>query len=126
MNMQTQPTVELNGVSYNAVPGQRPLTVDGCDTISKLFAERCARLGDRTAHREKDFGIWKSYSWRDYWEHAKWIGLGLKALGLQRGEVVSILSEDNKEWLYADMGIQGVGGIASGVYTPTAPASWPI
>ena len=117
MNMQTQPTVELNGVSYNAVPGQRPLTVDGCDTISKLFAERCARLGDRTAHREKDFGIWKSYSWRDYWEHAKWIGLGLKALGLQRGEVVSILSEDNKEWLYADMGIQGVGGIASGVYT---------
>ncbi|WP_406645705.1 AMP-dependent synthetase/ligase [Aliisedimentitalea scapharcae] len=117
MNMQAQPTIELYGVTYNAVPGQRPLTVDGCDTISKLFASRCADLRDRTAHREKDFGIWKSYSWHSYWDHAKWIGLGLMALGLKRGEVVSILSEDNKEWLYADMGIQSVGGIASGVYT---------
>ena len=61
--------------------------------VQACFAERCARLGDRTAHREKDFGIWKSYSWRDYWEHAKWIGHGAEARwGLQRGEVVSILS----------------------------------
>ncbi len=120
MNMHAQPTIDIDGVRYNATPGQRPLQVDGCDTIPKLFRQRCEMLGDRTAHREKDMGIWKSYSWRDYWTHAKWIGLGLKALGLQRGEVVSILSEDSKEWLYADMGIQGVGGIASGVYTTDA------
>lgn len=120
MNMHAQPTVEIDGVTYNATPGQRPLTVDGCVTVTQLFAKRCADLGDQTAHREKDLGIWKSYSWRDYWNHAKWIGLGLKALGLQRGEVVSILSEDCREWLYADMGIQGVGGIASGVYTTDA------
>jgi len=122
MNMQMveQPQVTLNGVSYNATPGVRPLRVDGCDTIAKLFALRCARLGTRTAQREKDMGIWKSYSWSDYWAHAKWLGLGLRALGLQRGEVVSILSEDCKEWLYADMGIQGVGGIVSGVYTTDA------
>ncbi|MFW8595402.1 AMP-dependent synthetase/ligase [Cribrihabitans neustonicus] len=111
------PQVTLNGVSYNATPGQRPVTVDGCDTLAKLFARRCAEQGRRTAHREKDMGIWKSYSWQDYWDRAKWIGLGLMALGMQRGEVVSILSEDRKEWLYADMGIQGAGGIASGVYT---------
>nr|WP_246139544.1 long-chain fatty acid--CoA ligase [Phaeobacter marinintestinus] len=118
--MHAQPTIEIDGVTYNATPGQRPLTVDGCTTIPKLFAHRCTTLGTQTAHREKDMGIWKSYSWRDYWDHAKWIGLGLVALGLKRGEVVSILSEDNKEWLYADMGIQGVGGIASGVYTTDA------
>ncbi len=119
MNMQTveHPQVTLNGVSYNDPPGLRPVRVDGCDTIVKLFALRCAKLGERTAHREKDMGIWKAYSWSDYWAHAKWLGLGLRALGLQRGEVVSILSEDRKEWLYADMGIQGVGGIAAGVYT---------
>ena len=49
------------------------------------------------------------------------IGLGLAALGLERGEVVSILSEDNKEWIYADLGVQCVGGIVSGVY-PTDSA----
>lgn len=119
MNMQSveHPQVTLNGVSYNETPGLRPMRVDGCDTIVKLFALRCASLGEQTAHREKDMGIWKAYSWADYWSHAKWLGLGLRALGLRRGEVVSVLSEDRKEWLYADMGIQGVGAIAAGVYT---------
>ena len=109
--------IEINGVSYNSEPGQRPVLVDGCDTIPKLFQARCMALQDRTAHREKDMGIWKSYSWTTYWEQSKWIGLGLLSLGMARGEVVSILSEDRREWLYTDMGVQGVGGIASGVYT---------
>lgn len=107
----------INGVSYNAVAGQRPVLVDGETTIAGLFRRRCADLDARTVHREKDLGIWKSYSWADYWTHAKWIGLALRELGLKRGEVVSILSEDRKEWAWLDMGIQCVGGIASGVYT---------
>lgn len=118
MNMQqTIEQITVNGVRVNATAGQRPAMVDDCDTIVKLFAKRCGGLGQRTAHREKDMGIWKSYSWKDYWDHAKWLGLGLRALGLERGEVVSILSEDRKEWCYADLGIQCVGGIANGVYT---------
>lgn len=122
MNAQAPNMTEIRGVQVNARPGSRPALVDGCDTMVKLFAKRCAELGDRVAHREKDLGIWQSYSWRDYWTHAKWLGLGLRALGLKRGEVVSILSEDRKEWLYADMGIQGVGGISSGVYTTDSAA----
>ncbi|MCL6282199.1 long-chain fatty acid--CoA ligase [Ruegeria sp. 2012CJ41-6] len=111
------PRIDINGISLNADPGQRPLQVDSCTTIVSLFASRCAGLGARTAHREKDMGLWKSYSWDDYWTHAKWIGLALRKLGLERGEVVSILSEDRKEWAWLDLGIQCVGGIASGVYT---------
>lgn len=110
------PQVMLRGLSMNADLGQRPLLIDGADTVVKLFARRCALLGDRTAHREKHLGIWHAYSWRDYYEHARAIGLGLMALGLKRGEVVSILAEDRKEWLYVDAGVQCVGGIASGVY----------
>ena len=112
-----QPQEVVNGVALNATPGQRPLVIDGCATLPALFQSRCTTLGSRTAHREKDLGIWKAFSWTDYWEHARLIGLGLKRLGLERGRVVSILSEDRKEWLYADMGIQCVGGISSGVYT---------
>ena len=118
MNISTlPPQITVNGVRLNANPGQRPVWVDECTTICELFRKRCAELGDRTAHREKDLGIWRSYSWADYWQHAKWIGLALRKLGMQRGEVVSILSEDRKEWAWFDMGIQAVGGIASGVYT---------
>ncbi len=117
MNIQTPSQIEMNGIKVSADPGQRPALVDGCDTVPKLFAARCAELGTKTALREKEMGIWKAYSWKDYWDHAKWLGLGLVALGLKRGEVVSILSEDRREWAFADMGIQCVGGIASGVYT---------
>ena len=98
-----------------------PHVIDGCDTLAKLFLERCRSLGPRTAHREKTLGVWQSHSWSDFLEAARAIGLGLSALGLERGEVVSILSEDNKEWIYADLGVQCMGGIVSGVY-PTDSA----
>ena len=79
MDTRTLPAQTLiNGVSFNATPGQRPVLVDGTTTIVGLFQKRCAEMGSRTAHREKDFGIWKTYSWADYWQHAKWIGLALR------------------------------------------------
>ena len=101
--------------------GGNACLVDGCDTLPKLFLQRCRTLGERTAHREKHLGIWKSYSWAEFLDAARAIGLGLAALGLTRGGAVSILSEDNKEWIYADLGIQCMGGIVSGIY-PTDSA----
>ena len=95
--------------------------IDGFATLPQLFIHRCRTCGERTAHREKHLGIWRSYSWTAFLDGARAIGLGLLGLGLRRGEVVSVLSEDSKEWLYSDLGIQCVGGIVSGVY-PTASA----
>jgi len=89
----------------------------GCKTIPQLFRHQCRQFGSKTAHREKDRGIWKSFTWEQYFEKAQWLGLGMKKLGLERGEVVSILSEDIKEWLYFDMAATCVGAIPSGVYT---------
>ena len=45
----------LNGLSINADLTNGPYFIDGFDTIPKLFQARCAELGERTAHREKDF-----------------------------------------------------------------------
>ena len=94
---------------------------DGCDTLPKLFLKKSAERGDRVAMREKDFGIWQSYTWNDYRAHAMAVANGLLSLGLQRGDVVSIQSEDCKEWLFADLGILLAGGVANGVY-PTYQA----
>jgi long-chain acyl-CoA synthetase len=92
-------------------------TIEGCDTVVKLWRQQCLTRGDRIAHREKDLGIWQSHSWLDYYQRARAIGVALLSLGLQRGAVVSILSEDNKEWLYCDLGICSAGGISNGIYT---------
>ena len=96
---------------------QEPITVEGCDTVVALWAQRCAAQGNEIAHREKTLGIWQAYSWQDYFEGARAVGLALAALGFQRGEVAQILSEDRREWLYCDLGIAAMGGIPSGVYT---------
>lgn len=103
-------------------PSPGPCLIDGCDTLPKLFLARCHEMGARTAHREKVHGIRRSRSWADFHDAARAIGMGLVQLGLKRGEVVVILSEDRKEWIYADLGIQCVGGIVTGIY-PTDSAA---
>lgn len=89
---------------------------DGYETVPALFLAKCDERGDRIAMREKDFGIWQSYSWNDYRDHALDIANGLIALGFEGRDVATIQSEDCKEWLFADVGIQLAGGIVNGIY----------
>ncbi len=104
-----------SSVSYD------PIFIEGCDTIIKLFRHRVGQLADKVALREKNFGIWDSYTWADYGKKAREIGSGLLCLGLKRGDVCSIISDNNKEWLFTDMGIMGAGGVTSGVYATDSP-----
>ena len=87
------------------------------DTVPTLFWNRVQQWGERTAMREKDFGIWRSISWKQYGENAKYVCLGLNSLGLERGDRVAIVSENNPQWLYSDMGILAAGGVTVGIYT---------
>lgn len=96
------------------------VSIDGCSTASTLFWQRVEQEATKVAIREKDFGLWNEYSWSDYGEQCRLAGLGLKALGLKRGDVCSIASEVNKEWMFADLGIIGVGGVCNGVYPTDA------
>ena len=93
------------------------IVFDGCDTLPGLFRKRYTEQAARVAMREKDLGIWRSISWADYGEAARNAGQGLMAMGLARGDVVSILSETNKEWMFADLGAICAGASSSGVYT---------
>ncbi|WP_300297069.1 long-chain fatty acid--CoA ligase [Ferrovibrio sp.] len=87
------------------------------DTLPRYFWRKVAERGDKVAMREKNLGVWGSISWRQYGENVKHAGLGLAALGVKRGDVVSIISEGNPQWLYADLGTQGIGGVTNGIYT---------
>ena len=76
---------------------------------------------DKVALRQKEFGIWQTVTWAQYAQQSRWFGLGLLQLGLERGQCVAILSENCREWAFAELGIAMVGGITAGVY-PTSPA----
>ena len=93
------------------------ITFEGHSTVVSLWAAQCEKYGERTCHRAKELGIWQAYSWRDYYDTAKQIGLALLELGVKPGEVTLILSEDRREWLYSDLASASIGAIPSGVYT---------
>jgi long-chain acyl-CoA synthetase len=96
--------------------------IDGCNTVSTLFAKRVSERGDKVAVREKDLGIWNEYTWAHWGEQARLVGLGLDALGLERGDVCSVAAEICREWLFTDLGIIGMGGVTNGVYPTDSPA----
>ena len=86
-----------------------------------MFWHAVERRGDKTALRQKELGIWHAMSWSEFGNAAREVGLGLVRLGFEPGETVSILSNTNREWMYADMGALGAGGVSSGIY-PTDSA----
>jgi len=83
------------GIELNANLLQTPHFIDGCDTLPKLFHKRCKQHGTRVALRYKEFGVWQAHSWSDYYQNAERIAQAFHALGLERGDVISVLSEDN-------------------------------
>src|SRR6266508_3898773 len=100
-----------------AVQDERAWTIHGQDTLPKLFRHVVRDRGDAVAMREKELGIWRSISWRQYGLRAKHVGLGLVALGVRPKDVVSVIAENCPEWLYTDLGTMSVGGVTNGIYT---------
>jgi long-chain acyl-CoA synthetase len=92
------------------------------DTIPKLFRQRVQQHGAGTMMRQKDLGLWKAYSWNEVDAIADEIGAGLVSLGFEPGEVVSVLANTCREWVWTDLGVQTMGGICNGIY-PTDAAS---
>jgi len=88
-----------------------------CDSVPKLFWERVKRWSNNVALREKSYGIWQEISWREYGQKARYVTLGLLALGFEKGDRAAIIAENKPEWLYSDMGILSAGGVTVGIYT---------
>src|SRR5215213_5319716 len=91
------------------------------DTVPTMFWRGVAERGAQVSLRQKHFGIWQSVTWTQFGRIAREIGMGLIALGFEPGECASVLSNTNREWLYADMGILGAGGVSNGIYPTDAP-----
>lgn len=85
-------------------------------TLPGLLLERAAAAPGRTAMREKEWGVWQAYTWSDYLARTAAFAAGLKALGLGRGDIVILIGDNRPEWLWAELAIMGLGGMALGLY----------
>ncbi|MEL7463122.1 MAG: AMP-binding protein [Pseudomonadota bacterium] len=91
-------------------------------TLPRRLREHARTIGDKVALRQKEHGVWKEYTWRDYERMASHFAQGLAKRGYKRGEHIAILSENRKEWLIGELGIQILGAAVAGIY-PTSPAA---
>jgi long-chain acyl-CoA synthetase len=86
------------------------------DTFPKLLARNAKIRGSRPAMREKDFGIWQSWTWAEVQDEIRALACGLKSLGLNEGDKV-VICGDNRPRLYWSMtAVQAAGGIPVPVY----------
>jgi len=92
------------------------------DTIAAMFWNAVAQRGDTVWLREKELGLWRSWTWTQVGEAVAEIAGGLLSLGLAEGETASILSNTVPEWVLADLAVLSCGGVANGIY-PTDAAS---
>ncbi len=90
-------------------------------SIPQLLRWRVNRTPDRPALREKDFGIWNTYSWRDYYDHVRKTALGLRHIGLGKGDTIAVISDNIPELLFAAIGAHAIGAISAGIYQTSMP-----
>ena len=92
------------------------------DTIPALFWNAVEKRGPKVWMRQKDLGIWRSWTWVQTAEAVREIGGGLLSLGFAPNQTASILSNTVVEWVLADLAILSCGGVSNGIY-PTDAAS---
>ena len=86
-------------------------------TLPQILMRQSQRFGDRVAIREKAYGIWQSYTWRDYLTFVKRVGLGLYSLGMKRGDQIGIIMDNHPEWLFSQVGGQAFGAVMVNLFT---------
>ena len=86
------------------------------DTFPRLLLHHARVRPEHPASREKDLGIWQTWSWREVADQVRAMACGLAALGFQRGDNLAIIG-DNRPRLYWSMcAAQSLGGVAVPMY----------
>ncbi|MEE8624604.1 MAG: AMP-binding protein, partial [Acidiferrobacterales bacterium] len=86
------------------------------DTFPKLLLERAKRGSARPAIREKNYGIWQTWTWGQVEQEVRALACGLAAKGFERGDKLAIIG-DNRPRLYWSMcAAQCLGGIPVPMY----------
>lgn len=93
-----------------------PPSLAELDTFPKLLLHNAANWPNDVAMREKEFGIWNEFTWAACRDQVRLIALGLKELGLARGEVVAIIGRNRPNWVWSELAAHAVGAMTLGIY----------
>src|SRR5215469_3019375 len=86
------------------------------DTFPKLLLEHARVRPHRPANREKDCGIWQSWSWAEVAAEVEAFACGLAAMGVRRGDKLAIIGDNRPRLYWAIAAIQALGGVPVPIY----------
>jgi long-chain acyl-CoA synthetase len=95
-------------------------TAGAAATLPAMMLRHAQTRGRAVAMRAKRLGRWEEITWAEYENRAARVGLGLRELGVGAGDKVAVLSDNRPDWLFADLGVQGIGAVTVGVYPTSA------
>jgi len=90
-------------------------------SVTQLFRQRAGIDAQRTAARRKVSGRWQDVTWAQLAKEAEETGWGLIAIGVKRGDMVSIIAGTRVEWTVADLGVAAAGAITVPIYQSNTP-----
>jgi long-chain acyl-CoA synthetase len=85
-------------------------------TLPSLMRRNAATMAARPAVREKDRGIWRTFTWSQYYEEVRDFALGLAAHGFKRGDKLSVIGDNRPRLYWAQLSAQSLGGVAVPVF----------
>jgi Long-chain acyl-CoA synthetases (AMP-forming) len=91
------------------------LPVD-CQSFPQLMARNAKRFGGEPAYREKEFGIWQTWTWAEALAETREIALGLMGIGLEPGDRVAIIGSNRVELYLSMIATQMAGGVPVPLY----------
>ncbi len=86
------------------------------ETFPKLLLEHARVRGDKVAIREKDLGIWQSWTWKETANEVRWLACGLAARGFTRGMHLAIIGDNRPRLYWSFAAAQSIGGIPVPLY----------
>ncbi len=86
------------------------------DTFPRILLDNAARLADKAAVREKEFGIWQVWNWRQMKEEIFAFAAGLHALGFAAGDKLAIIGRNRPRMYWGMTAAQCLRGIPVPVY----------
>ena len=86
------------------------------DTFPKVLLDLAERRPDGVAIREKDYGIWQSWTWKEVADEVRAFAGGLAGFGFERGDKVAIVGDNRPRLYWAMLATQALGGVPVPLY----------
>jgi long-chain acyl-CoA synthetase len=92
------------------------------DTFPRLMLEHARVRPDQPATREKDLGIWQTWTWRQVADEVRALACGLASQGFRRGMHLAIIGDNRPRLYWSMLAAQCLGGVPVPMYQD-APAA---